>query len=621
MKRTVKKISCILLCFLIVFSGLFIGCNQTNQDGKNVVAGKYIVSNGSTEYKLLIPETPLDMESYAAGEFQTFFYEATGLGIDIVKENESLNTNGKYISLGNTNLADESKVTLKADANSQAFKIQTVNDSIIILGKTSFGTLWGAYELLTQLFNYEYFATETYVIDRNVTEVPLYKFNFFDQPDIEQRIGTNGQTYSNVTVGRRLRYIQMSNVFVMGKWAHCSFDYLGGSADKIDERYLGNTKKQLCFTTHGDPKAYEDMLNDVYEAMIQNIINDGNDEKMNIMFGVQDHPNTVCTCSSCEDAKNYYGTDSASVIIFCNKLHRKLKAYLAENNIDRELNLIFFAYCDYEPAPVKKNSKGEWEPIRPEVKCDPGVYVQIASINANWQVPLTHEKNNSTSEIFKQWSALSDRVLVWGYHANYSDFLSPFDHFNAMQANYEMFKEYNVQNLFDQGKHKSIGSGFIILREYLAAKLGWNVNANVKELTKNFFEAYFGAASDIMLKYYDEFRTIMAYNDLTAYAGVYNANLASKNFWPQPTVFKFLDYFDEAYAALEELKEISYEEYARCYMHVLRESISIRYVYLQTYADKLSADYQTQVQQFIADCEATGVTYATESVLVKDMFV
>lgn len=627
MKRFLKNIFCIVL------SGVFLfGCSckddkdETDESVNSetpaytVVDGKDFISQGKTEYKVLLPENSTTVEVYASGEFQTFFYEATGIAIDIVNEKAGETLTGKYVSIGNTELYQNTGIVFDATDKSQAFKLRTVNDNYIIVGNGDYGTLWGVYEILTQLFDYDFFAADTYKINREVSDLPLYNFNMDDQPDIDIRVGGNGQTYFNSTVGRRLRFVQSGkDVFIASKWGHCSFDYFGGDVENIDPRFLGNTRKQLCFTAYGDEEAYQEMVEIATNKLLEFMESETNTAKNDIMIGVQDHPNTVCTCSTCTEAKDKYGSNSGAVIVFVNNVHRLLTQRLNDAGVSTVPNISFFAYCDYEAAPVKKDDKGNFVPAAPEVVCDPGVHVMIAPINANWQVALDDPKNVSTFENIKKWAAISDEILMWSYHNDFSYYFTPFDAFNNIKTNYNIFKQYNVRYLFDQGKHKSIGSGFYIFREYLESKLSWDTNADVNKLTNEFFKEYFGEASDIMLEYYNSLRMVLAHNSLTANGGSYGV-VTEKKYWSEANIMKWLDYIDQAYKAIEPLRENSYEKYDKLYTHILRESLAVRYLYITFYANTTSKSYKELQNQFIADCEKTGITDASDYTTVKDMF-
>ena len=116
-----KRIVSVLLSLVTCF-GFLGACNEeetsttekayvaqkfTYTDGVHVLTAPeidpYLVKNGNTEYKLVLPETQGKYITAAESEFRTFFQEATGINIKTVTESgEGLthNASDKYISIG-----------------------------------------------------------------------------------------------------------------------------------------------------------------------------------------------------------------------------------------------------------------------------------------------------------------------------------------------------------------------------------------------------------------------------------------------------------------------------------------------------------------------------------------
>ena len=67
--------------------------------------GTYIVKNGKTSYKVVVPEVETQTMSYAKSELSKFFKEATGIDLKFVKDTGlTHNDTNRYISLGDTSL-------------------------------------------------------------------------------------------------------------------------------------------------------------------------------------------------------------------------------------------------------------------------------------------------------------------------------------------------------------------------------------------------------------------------------------------------------------------------------------------------------------------------------------
>lgn len=637
MTKRWKRIASNVICFLMMAT--LVGCknpadsSDEPQSGNKepvfeAVEGKYIVNDGKTEYKILLPQQASNIESYAAMEFQNFFYEATGITIDVLNESGET-VQGKYIALGDTSLSSGSEFAFTGEWNEQAFKIRTVNDSIVIAGNNDYGTLWGVYETLDLLFDYEYYAADTYEINKNVVELPLYELTIDDQPDFETRTAYSSQSFNDLSVARRMRLQQRQEIFISNVFGHSSFRYFNGvinsehQATNIDERYLATTKKQLCYTAHGDEQAYNEMLNISLEALLRFIEEDTeSDNKVDIMYGIQDFANNWCECEPCKQAKQTYGTNAGAMIIYLNKLHRMLNSYFEENNIKKTVNIIFFAYNDTQAAPVKKGANGNWEPFVPEVKCDAGVYAMLAPIYTNWLRAYEDEGNETALEQLKQWRALSDELYLWTYNTNFSHYMYAYDAFSNIQRNYQLYKDLNVRYLQDQGRKDCVVSTcFYTFREYLSSKLLWDTDENVAELTEDFFHAYFGEAYQPMMNLYNELRILLNYN---VYQGGMPSNvyhdITLEKFWPEATIIKWLEYIDQAYESIEPLKTQNPEMYSKLWDHITIESVFVRYAYIEHYVMQDSTEEETLQKELLADCLKVGVSKFNEQKAITEMF-
>lgn len=124
-----KKINIIILATLLFVSAAFsaVGCDKINDKDKggndNVgntdqyiveYTDQYIVINGVSPYKIVIPEAADEATAFAGEEFKTLFQEATGAILPIVKDSQVQNGD-KYISIGQTTQWKESGLTVSEE--------------------------------------------------------------------------------------------------------------------------------------------------------------------------------------------------------------------------------------------------------------------------------------------------------------------------------------------------------------------------------------------------------------------------------------------------------------------------------------------------------------------------
>ena len=148
--------------------------------------GTYMVQNGRTTYKVVVPEVETEAVSYAKSELSRFFKEATGIDLKFVKDTGlTHNDTNRYISLGDTSLykslnRNDDIAALKKDGT----KIFTKDKTVYIIGGKEGGVLNGVYDFLKINFGFEYFFTDSYTLRTNVTDLKLLDYDVTDISDM-----------------------------------------------------------------------------------------------------------------------------------------------------------------------------------------------------------------------------------------------------------------------------------------------------------------------------------------------------------------------------------------------------------------------------------------------------
>ena len=590
----------------------------------NVAQTDYkIVENGTSSYKILIPEKANDFEVYAADELQYFFQDATGVKLPIERDNgnAAYDSSAKYLSIGETKLRAECGVSFDYQTlGANGYKIDTYGQSVIMSGNGKQGTLYAMYEFLHQAFDWEAYGPDCVVYEKNVKELALSDYEIIDVPDIPWRQVTAGLTGDEVYT-RRLRFNQPEEIMAYpGGWCHNTFHairpqtYLAEHPEWYARDKRGNIigdimntdwAGQICYTCD-DPELYNVALTSLIQWL------EDSPDVENVMFSQQD-TNDWCECENCTAEYKTYGTHAAAVIKFVNKLRRMLDPWCEQTG--RNVVVSFFAYLKTEDAPVKKVD-GEWVPIDESVICDEGVGVMFAPIGADYSKSLVDPSNSAEYENMMKWPVLCDKMYLWTYQTDFADYLVPYNSYNSMQEIYKLARRTNTFWLLDQQQSYQYNcTGFTVLKYYLSAKLAWDVNADVNELIDNFFEGYFGVAAEPMRKLFDELRARFSYieNDLNIAMYIY-VDLKNKNFWPEGLLVQWLGYIDDAYAAIEPLKEKDENTYYLIKDRLLLEGISYRFLLIHLYGATYY-DATTLLQeklQWKADCAYLGVNRVQE---------
>ena len=643
-----NRVIALLLGALSISTLTFSACGGGGDNSSSSTPPKQpeicLVEDGETNYEIVLPKKATNREEKAAAELNLFLKRATGVKLNIVTDNEvgELNTSAEYIYLGETKqttdaVDDYSEETL----TSQGYIIKQIDKAIFLVGGSDFGTLFSVYEFLGRTIDWDCIAVDEIIYTETDT-VKIENIDVVDVPDIEYRVVGNYQAYNDDELANRFRFIRAHSdgfMYVNGRLYHNSLSYLppeqynnaNNPANYHPKWYMTENVTtfkglQLCYTAHGDAAEYEKMQQTALDALKKAI--KANPKISNVQFTMEDNSNW-CTCTACAAVKQKYGADSAVVILFLNDLREKLDLWMTAEKIKREINLVFFAYLNCMDAPVKTGMGGIYSLID-GLKCADGVYVFYAPIYANYYTSLGDTKNvygnfqyisnKKYYEDIRKWSMISDQLYFWYYSTNFRYYFIPFCNFGAMQDNFRIAKENNVKYLFNEGQHYNETpnpTGFTYLKDYLESKLMWDVEADAKQLTEKFFTNYFGAAAEPMRKYYDQlnahadstlkYRQKQSTHDLTCYDRICEAK-----YWPKDKLKAWLGYIDEAYAAIESVKALDQERYEILKNRILKESIAIRFLYLDlhsnTDADIAYAEVQELKKAFKKDAIALRFT-------------
>jgi len=199
MKRNKLKIS-IIVCMIICMLFSMVGCNreQTSEQPKDPSANEQekepqkeekperektaynIVEEGSSVYKIVIPKAPSANLTSASEELQNFLFEATGVKLEIISEENATGTDN-FISLGKTSVATAMAVeaTEEDDLKDSGYRIKTVGSSLAIVANpygSDEGVIYGVYDFLQEAVGFKVYASDEIVYNK-MTTVPLYVYD------------------------------------------------------------------------------------------------------------------------------------------------------------------------------------------------------------------------------------------------------------------------------------------------------------------------------------------------------------------------------------------------------------------------------------------------------------
>lgn len=195
----------------------------------------------------------------------------------------------------------------------------------------------------------------------------------------------------------------------------------------------------------------------------------------------------VCQCPRCRHADSLYGGPSGTLIHFINQVARRFP--------DKTISTLAYQFTRHAPQPVDGHIE----------KPDSNVNIMFCSIECGRQEAIaTAPAEASFRKDMEDWAALTDNIYVWDYVVQFRNMWDPFPNLHVLQPNLKYFHDHGVHLMFEQGTGPNNMTSWIELREYMLAKLLWNVNADPDSLLHDFCVHYYGLAAQPVEELYRE---------------------------------------------------------------------------------------------------------------------
>lgn len=372
---------------------------------------------------------------------------------------------------------------------------------------------------------------------------------------------------------------------------------------------------QLCYSNADMEKVYIENLLKLLETSKGSVM----------LMGMEDNVEW-CTCEKCTASKEQYGTNSAVIIKFANRVQEAVNQWFKEEHPDREpTKLIFFAYYETVMPPVTYDEKTDtYKAIDESVMLHEDLGIMYAPIGATYAYPLTDTRNAEAEKAIRGWNALTDNVYTWVYSLHPSHAFIMIDTFEVMQDNYKFLLENGTTFIFDQTDHyqETGSSSWSSAKAYVMSKLQWNVNLNMEELLDDFFANYFDKAGDTMQALFNTEREwlVHVYQDLGA-SGKISDDLSSPDYWSYPMLIEALEQIEQAYDDIEEYQDTDPERYQKLYDRITMESLQFRYILIGNYGTNYdAAELLNMKNLFKHDFERLNITSYAENKDIAELW-
>ncbi len=563
-----------------------------------------IISGGQTSYVLVLPDERGTYLSKAYAEFNFFMNEAAGIKLDVVFDGGlTYSADSKYISLGDTSVLRASGVSVDYEAlGNQGYQIDTEGKSIFISGKDR-GVLWGVYDLLGELVNYEMLHNEYYTLDKNVTELALPDLTIKEVPDFDYRLTSYGGIYLNETAATRMRMIRDANTYVKNCHSHSSFRMVPPETHKAKhpEWYSANGR-QLCYTAGGNEESYKEQIKVASEYIIRMLEQDKEHELISM---AQQDFNEWCTCQTCSALKEQYGTNAATAIHWTNDIADIVQAWIDENQPGRNVIFNMIVYHQTEKAPAVKDANGNWVPVDDTVKLHDNVAANIAPIAADFVSSINDSANAAMKETFESWQCLTDKYASWLYDVTYCDrptYLVPYDTWGNSPDLLRFLKNMGTFMVFPEAACQQMQqTNFDALKQYVWSKLMWDVNADVTTIINHYFDTLYREAAPTMKTAYWNMRAEMINHKLMGRDGSCWTNSFTTKYWGKRYLVNQTEVFESAYDYIAKYKESEPDYYNFVNDEIRRESIGARYMLVKLYGGTFLPSEQISMATTVAN--------------------
>lgn len=490
--RRARNISIIALASLFLFVG--VGCKKEPQDSSDSAdrdhfeevseSDDWFVKSGASEYKILVPHQADGLIDFAVSELNYFLENTVGITLPVVKDEEIAGADSdKYISIGETSLVSATERTeWKTDLGSDGFVVKTLRDDVVLLGGSSYGSLYATYRFIETNIGAKVYAEDEIVFTPS-KNIKLLDMDIREVPDIARRAISSYQITNNSTHRRRLKFMLHTENWTY--WTHSHFAFLPPDTyyEKHQDWYSSD-RTQLCLTN-------EEMA----KEMIKNVIAflEEHPQEEYVTLGQQDK-NTFCSCADCTRQIKKY-KESGVMIRFVNRVARGVQAHFDEKGEGRKIHFATYAYQKTQAPPVDNNGSALDSSVCP----DDNVAVIVAPLTACYSHQITNTDCNAIAkQTLEGWKAVRAVMYIRFYSAQYAYYFVPFIQYGNMAENYKIVGEMGAEYIFDTAVGESMTSGFHELLAYLKSELMWNYSLNVRTLIDDFMKAYYKDAYEPM---------------------------------------------------------------------------------------------------------------------------
>jgi hypothetical protein len=493
-----------------------------------------LVTNSASGYRIVVAADASGTEEKAALVLQHYLEEISSVSIPVITDNGKPGSD--EICIGRTN-----RTAVKEKFKADGFIVKTVDKRLFIYGNQDRSTLFGVYHFLERYLGCRKFTSALKYVPK-LSTIKLSSIRDLQNPQMSFR-----QVYYPDQYDEEYRDWHKLHLLEdeWGLWGH-TFDKLVPAS-----RYFKDHPEYYALV-NGERKPVQLCLSnkDVYEILSNALAQQIEEHPEKKIWSVSQNDGLgFCTCGACTKTDNKYGGPQGSIVNFVNKVARRFP--------DRIIATLAYLYSKHPPKNLK--------PLN-------NVTILLSSIDVNRAKPIeTDPRTVSFRNDVKGWSVLTNRLMVWDYVVQFTNYVSPFPNLNTLQANMKYFGMAKMSGAFIQGSENTPGE-FSELKSYILAKLSWDPYADVANDAREFMTAYYGQAAPYIKQYSDELELGLLKSNRIL--DIYGDPAMEWNTWLRPEQI-------ERYSNILEQAAIAVESESEFLIRVQKETLPLEFAVLQ----------------------------------------
>ncbi|MFC1453965.1 DUF4838 domain-containing protein [Verrucomicrobiota bacterium] len=527
MKEIIRGMAAAVLTVGIVG---FSSCNVTGP-----VSGPdlSLAVDGKTDYAIVRPSVPTDVDGYAINVLTNFLFQKTGACFPVVNPDQISPTN-KYIFVGLSapvlKRVGKNPLALLKD---QGHVARSAGVDIVLYGKGIHGNLYAVFDFMENTLGWRWFSRfdkPVFTVERDLTLKPFnrtkgvsfaYRRSFYYATEFCYQHGMN-VGFSSISALIKARHgkdrfppgvvsaVPQQQDFI---GVHSLHQYIPPTPTShlwepyqwIEKRNYFETNpefftmnsqgkrvpnRQLCFSNPG-------LRKELTKNILEHARRQGADAP--IALGAEDSAQPFCECPECRQLEKKYSSPGGPFYDYL----LELAPILQREHPTAMIKVLSYRRIQTQKPPV----------LPPGAKLPDNVYVVFAHIDDGINVDWNHPDNRSTYEDLFAWGKLTKNLWTWSYPLpSGKGVYLPFSNTRRLVQTMRAMKQAGVEGVYQEyyADRVLFGYGFSELHVYLYYKLAREVDADVPALIREFTDYQYGAAAEKARNYLDQLETAVA---------------------------------------------------------------------------------------------------------------